>query len=265
MSSHGIRDKVFFITGGAQGMGKAISEALLEKGGKVFFVDIEDEIGRATLKELCEKFGAGNVGFSHVDVVNRTDLEGAFKEAKQKFGYIDVLLNNAAVVDEINTKRVVDVNFLAVVQGTEIASSFMRKDKGGRGGRIIAMSSVAGLKHYFQLPVYNATKHAIRVYSTALAQNPVNEVNGLEFASFHPDASTLGLFHDLDGRGVHDAVELVSSYDGILVPLEAVIEAFLELVSLEKMNGAVLFVAKNKKTYVEVKSHSIGDSFPPEI
>ncbi|KAK3784001.1 hypothetical protein RRG08_025197 [Elysia crispata] len=264
MPSYEIRDKVFFITGGARGLGKEIAKGVLAKGSKVFFVDILKEKGEETLREMAHHFGAKNVAFSQVDVVNKDEFEGAFNEATQKFGQVDVLLNNAAIVDETNTKRTADINFFAVIQGSQVASSHMRKDKGGKGGRIIAMSSIAGLNYYYQLPVYNATKHGIRVYSKASSQNPANEAMGLEFACFHPDAANVGVFPRIDEarRGIAEAAQLIESYQGKFVSVASVVEAFIDLVSLEKMNGADLYVGKNKKTFIDMKKQEVRDKFP---
>ncbi|GFR93857.1 15-hydroxyprostaglandin dehydrogenase [NAD(+)]-like [Elysia marginata] len=266
MPKYEIENKVFFITGGAQGFGKEIAKGVLSKGAKVFFVDILREKGNETLRELAHQFSSSHVAFTAADIVNTEAFEYAFTEAIRVFGQVDVLLNNAAIADETNMSRMIETNFTAVIHGSQVASNYMRKDKGGKGGRIIAMSSIAGLGYYYQLPVYNAAKHGIRVYSKASSQNPSNKDRGLEFACFHPDASNIGIFPTIDNgqRGIRDAAEILESYRDNFVPIEDVVEAFIELASLEHMNGADLFVGKNKRTYMEVEGREVGDKYPAE-
>ncbi|XP_046568434.1 15-hydroxyprostaglandin dehydrogenase [NAD(+)]-like [Haliotis rubra] len=110
-----LKDKVVFITGGAQGFGRGVAEAVLKKGGK------------------C-------------DVTNVAEFEDAFKAAVSKFGHVDVMCNNAGILDERIWEKELEINFTAVVRGTMMALNHMRKDKGGRGGVIINTASTAGMR-----------------------------------------------------------------------------------------------------------------------
>ncbi|BFZ06973.1 hypothetical protein BsWGS_10011 [Bradybaena similaris] len=164
--------KTAFITGGAQGLGKAYTEALLEKGAQVFFGDVNSSVGAETLKELQEKFGPKNVRFSAFDVTNHQQFKDAFAQAVTEFGHVDVLVNNAGIMNEARWELMIAINFTSMVYGTQLAFEHMRTDKGGKGGRIINISSVTGLKDTPAVPVYCGTKHAVRSYTSSLAMQP---------------------------------------------------------------------------------------------
>ncbi|KAK7465891.1 hypothetical protein BaRGS_00037543 [Batillaria attramentaria] len=119
--------KGVFLTGGARGLGRGMTEALLSKGAKVLFCDILTDAGKSAEAELQAKYGADNVIF------RRTD-----------FGAVDICVNNAGIMDERVLERMVAVNMVAKIRGSQLALDHMRRDRGGRGGLIINMVSTTG-------------------------------------------------------------------------------------------------------------------------
>lgn len=80
--------KVAIVTGGAGGLGKGISSKFVEEGAKVVIADFSEEVGTRTAGELkCE--------FQKCDVTNRQDWESLLKFADEKYGQVDIIVNNA--------------------------------------------------------------------------------------------------------------------------------------------------------------------------
>ncbi|KAK7491408.1 hypothetical protein BaRGS_00017386 [Batillaria attramentaria] len=121
-----LRGKGVFLTGGARGIGRGLMEALLSKGARVLFCDVNSATGKATEAELQEKFGAENVIFRECDVTNPEQLKA-----------VDICVNNAAVLDESALEKMFAVNAMGQIRGSQLALEHMRRDRGGRGGLII--------------------------------------------------------------------------------------------------------------------------------
>ncbi|CAG5114758.1 unnamed protein product [Candidula unifasciata] len=254
--------KVVFITGGAQGLGKAYTEALLEKGAQVFFGDVNAVMGAETLKELQEKYGAKNVRFAAFDVTNHQQFQDAFTQAVSEFGHIDIMVNNAGIMNEGSWQLMININVTSVVFGTQLAIEHMRKDQGGRGGRIINISSIAGLKDLPTLPVYCATKHAVRSYTSSLALQYDLAALGVEFGILCPEAAATDLILKLDSDKIHFFDKVKETIEENTMPVSTVVDAFLELVQLEKMNNAILLVQKDGKTYQKMEYHQVSPPGP---
>ncbi|GBN94176.1 15-hydroxyprostaglandin dehydrogenase [NAD(+)] [Araneus ventricosus] len=135
--------KVALITGGAQGIGRAYANALLDIGMKVCVSDIlEDKVKE--FKDSLPAIHKDNVIFHKCDVSSLTDFKRAFKRVISEFGRIDMLINNAGVFDEKNYMKCIEVNFIAVVNGTLLAFEHMDINKNGHGGYVINTASEAG-------------------------------------------------------------------------------------------------------------------------
>ncbi len=90
-----LKDKVTIITGAAHGIGKAYARRFAEEGAHVVVADIDGEGGEATAKAIIDS--GGSAWARTTDVRNFPNVEGLMRETKQKFGRVDVLLNNAAI------------------------------------------------------------------------------------------------------------------------------------------------------------------------
>lgn len=176
--------KVAIITGSAQGMGAATAEAFIAEGAKVVLGDVLDDKGTA----LAEKLGE-NAHFEHLDVREEADWKRVVDAAVSKFGKLDILVNNAAIlhftgIDNLkrdDLQRVLDINVVGTILGVQAATPEMRKN--GKGV-IVNISSVDGLKGCNGLPAYTASKWAVRgiTKSMALEYGPA----GIRVVSVHP-------------------------------------------------------------------------------
>src|SRR6266704_40648 len=166
--------KVALISGGARGQGAAEAETFAREGAKVVFGDIRDPEGQKV--EAAIRDAQGEATYVHLDVVNEADWQNAVQTAIRRYGRLNILVNNAAIVIprvaiEDRTveewDRVMAVNARGVFLGTKHAIPEMRR---AGGGSIVNISSVAGIgQSLHQEPAYAASKGAIRIFTKVTA------------------------------------------------------------------------------------------------
>lgn len=149
------------ITGAARGIGKATAQALLRQGMKVALGDVDFAAAQQTAKEL----GPSTVGLA-LDVTDRTSFTSFLDRAEEQLGPVDVLVNNAGIMqigrfideDDLTARRMVDINIHGVILGTKLALERMvPRDR----GHIVNISSQAGKYGSPGGATYSATKHAV--------------------------------------------------------------------------------------------------------
>jgi NADP-dependent 3-hydroxy acid dehydrogenase YdfG len=161
--------RVFFITGASRGFGKIWAEALLKRGHKVAATarDI------AHLDDLEKNYGDAVLPLK-LNVNSREQSFEAIKQAKQHFGKIDVLINNAGyglfgAIEETTEQEArdqIETNFFGLLWVTQAVLPIMREQK---SGHIIQVSSMLGLATLPVLGLYNASKFAVEGLSETLA------------------------------------------------------------------------------------------------
>lgn len=175
------KDKVALVTGAARGIGLAIVKELLRAGVKgVAICDINVEKAESAIKHLETEFGKDRAIFLKTDVSKEVEIEEAFKDTVKKFGDLDIVVNNAGLCNDKNWKYVVSVNLNGVIQGTLTALHYMDKSRGGKGGTVVNVGSIAGLGQGMSItPVYNATKHAVVGFSQSFRSDFVYQTTGM--------------------------------------------------------------------------------------
>lgn len=167
-----LQNRIALITGGARGIGLGFAEAFATEGAKVIIADIN--IDRAL--EAAAAIGAAATAIK-LDVTDLASIEATVAEVDQRFGGIDILVNNAAIFDmapiqgitESSYDRVFDVNLKGPLFMMKAVSNVMIAR--GRGGKIINMASQAGRRGEALVTLYCASKAAIisATQSAALA------------------------------------------------------------------------------------------------
>ncbi|KAG5327893.1 PGDH dehydrogenase, partial [Pseudoatta argentina] len=166
-----IKDKRVIVTGAASNVGLAFSRELLRNGAlMIVMIDIKQWIGEQAVESLNNEFGRKRTVFLCCDVTNNFEFDTKLKEAISILGGLDILINNSGIINETDFSKTIDVNVTSVIRGTLLGIQQMRKDSGGKGGIIVNISSIAGLRAVSQLPVYSATKHAVVSFSRSFAQ-----------------------------------------------------------------------------------------------
>jgi NAD(P)-dependent dehydrogenase (short-subunit alcohol dehydrogenase family) len=162
--------KVWLITGCSTGFGRELSKQALEQGYKVAVTarktsDIED---------LTNQFPETAIAVQ-LDVTKPEQITSAVKQVVDKFGRIDVLVNNAGIgyfgaieeSEDEEVRRMFEINFFGLVKMTQEVLPVMRKQ---RSGNIINISSIGGLVGNPGVGFYNATKFAVDGWSEALSK-----------------------------------------------------------------------------------------------
>jgi NAD(P)-dependent dehydrogenase (short-subunit alcohol dehydrogenase family) len=166
----GFKNKVVVVTGAASGIGAAICQRFAEAGAKIGLLDM-DEAGVKVAANKLEGDGADAVGIK-CDVANETDCARAIGVVIQRYGGVDVLVNNAGITQRsafVDTKisvyrKVMDVNFYGSLHCTRAAIDCLIE----RRGSIIVIESMAGLTPLLGRTGYCASKHALHGFFTSL-------------------------------------------------------------------------------------------------
>lgn len=157
-------NKVVFITGAASGIGRSIGESFLEKGYKVVFSDLNnDKIDEVINENLLKGYDCYGI---KCDVTSEKDINHALEKTVQKYGRIDVLINNAglqhvAMIEDFPTEKyefMLKVMLTAAFIATKKVFPIMKKQG---FGRIINMASINGVIGFAGKSAYNSAKHGL--------------------------------------------------------------------------------------------------------
>lgn len=166
--------KVVLITGASRGIGKQIALTMAKEGYDIVLNCRNENEEVLEVKSQIEGLGA-NCLIVQGDVANQSDCERFVKEAIEKFGKIDVLVNNAGITKDMllarmkeeDFKQVIDVNLMGTFHVTKQVVPYMMK---ARNGRIINISSVVGISGNAGQSNYAASKAGIIGFTKSLAK-----------------------------------------------------------------------------------------------
>lgn len=168
------KDKVALVTGASVGIGRAVALKFAQNGAKVVLLDIDFEKLESVKKEIEEY--TKDVLIFNCDVSDEENVYEVVRKAEEVFGKIDILVNNAALWRCWNTfvetstdvwRKFIDVNIMGVVYATKAVLPGMLERN---YGRIINVSSVAGVYGNANMTHYSATKGAVISMTKALAK-----------------------------------------------------------------------------------------------
>ena len=233
--------KVALISGGARGQGAAEAETFAREGAKVVFGDVRDVEGQKV--EAAIRAAGHEATYVHLDVASEADWQEAVKLTVDRYGRLDILVNNAAIViprvpiDERTVAewdQVMAVNARGVFLGTKHAIRAMRR---AGGGSIVNISSVAGIgQSLHQEPAYAASKGAVRIFTKVTASQHAKDK--IRCNSVHPGPVDTEMFHSAF-KGDREAIEKRLQR----VPLR-------RMGTVPEIVSAVLYLASDEASYI---------------
>ncbi|XP_059207596.1 15-hydroxyprostaglandin dehydrogenase [NAD(+)]-like isoform X1 [Centropristis striata] len=254
-----LNGKTAVVTGAAMGIGKAITEILLKNGAKVVLFDVNETAGKSLKEALDKEYGQERTLFLNCNVESEEQFKAALQKSAKTFGGIDILCNNAGILNEAMWEKTVSINLMGVIRGTYLALEHMSKLSGGRGGVIVNTASIAGIGPLLSCPVYTATKYGVVGFTRAMAEASTASGYGIRLNFICPSFVQTELFSSLPsqmGQFIHLAPATQALVDKIgVLNVSEVAEALLELVTDETKNGQALMVTPRGKEYVAFPSH----------
>ncbi len=162
-------DKVWFITGSSKGFGRVWAEAALARGDSVAATARDP----GALAELVERYG-DKVAALKLDVTDKAQVEAAVAQARERFGRLDVVINNAGygqfgAVEEVSEEEAraqIETNVFGALWVTQAVLPIMRAQK---SGHIIQISSIGGVNAFPNVGLYHASKWALEGFSQSLS------------------------------------------------------------------------------------------------
>ncbi|KAI4471363.1 15-hydroxyprostaglandin dehydrogenase [nad(+)] [Holotrichia oblita] len=123
--------------------------------------DVDPSKGDQALKEIAQEFGPNKAIFVKTDVTVQKEVEAAFKKTIEVFKNLDIVINNAGILNDAIWEKQIAINVNGTVYGCLLAWDYLQKYRSGNEGVIVNIASITGLTSFMSIPVYAATKHAV--------------------------------------------------------------------------------------------------------
>ena len=240
-----------FVTGGAQGLGEGMAQALAAAGAKVVVADLQHELGA----KVAESLGEGH-GSVHLDTTDDAGWESAIGEATELLGGLDLVVNNAGVeitsllvdLDADAVRKQLEVNLLGTALGIKHAFRAMRPGgAAGQGGGVINVASVAATIAFPGIAVYSATKSGVDRLTRVAAMESGKLGYGVRVNCIYP-----GLVPTAMGAGLANDVAQIGLFGSPEEAVGAVIELTPSgrLGEVTDMADAVVWLASDASRFV---------------
>ncbi|WP_280553215.1 L-iditol 2-dehydrogenase [Halomonas sp. 25-S5] len=254
-----LQDKIAVITGGARGIGLAIAQRYLAEGANVVVADIDQGAIDEALDSLTDQAGGdvARVMGVRLDVCDRASVDAMIEQIKERFGGIDILVNNAAIFDMAPVLEVTeasyDKQFAVNVKGLfftlqAVAKAMVERDQ---GGRIINMASQAGRRGEALVSMYCASKAAVISLTQSCGLDLVR--HGINVNGIAPGVVDTPMWEEVDA--------LFARYEGR--PLGEKKRLVGEAVPAGRMGrpddygGAAVFLASDDSDYVVAQTLNV--------
>jgi NAD(P)-dependent dehydrogenase (short-subunit alcohol dehydrogenase family) len=186
------------VTGAASGIGAATARALAREGAKLVLTDLDDTAGLALAEEV------GGV-YIHHDVTDEDAWPDVVAMAEKRFDRLDILVANAGIgimgpaidMTLADWRRQMAINVDGVFLSVKYCIPALRR--GGRGGSIVMLSSIAGLRGSAGLAGYSASKGAVRLFAKSMALECAQAGDGIRVNSVHPGIIATPIWTKLPG------------------------------------------------------------------
>nr|CAD7597228.1 unnamed protein product [Timema genevievae] len=181
--------QVAIVTGGATGIGYSAAYKLLKHGAKCVVISSRrKEKGVEAVEKLNGRFGKDRALFIQGDVNDEKHFRCLFEEPIRRYGQVDVLFNNAGMLEDRNWQLAVDTNLTSLIRGNFLAFEYMGKNNNHHGGIVVNNASIVGLQTLHGAPVYSATNQTgIRVVALCPGVTETVLVTDVRGKQYNPD------------------------------------------------------------------------------
>ncbi len=244
--------KTALITGAARGIGRTFAQAFAKEGARVAIADIDVDRARQTASDI------GHAAFAiEMDVTSQASIDAAVTATVEKFGHIDILINNAALftaapiveIDRADFTRVFDINVGGTLFTMQAVARHMIAR--GQGGKIINMASQAGRRGEPLVAVYCATKAAVISLTQSAGLNLI--AHGINVNAISPGV--------VDGEHWDGVDAFFAKYEGKAPGQKkrevSVAVPFGRMGTPEDLTGMALFLASDDANYVVAQTYNV--------
>lgn len=279
-----MKHKVWLITGCSTGFGRELAKHLLELGYSVVITARKTE----DIKDLATGFGDKAL-IVPLDITKSDQIQNVVKVTQEKFGHIDVLVNNAGIgyfgaieeSEDDKVREMFEINFWGLTKMIQEVLPVMRQQ---RSGHIVNISSIGGLAGFPAVGFYNATKFAVDGLSESLSKETAHmgikvtivapsgfrtdwagrsaSNSAIEIADYAVSAGANK--NTIRGNSGKQAGDPVRAAKAIVKAVESAEPPLRLLLGEAALNGARLKLELLKKDYDTWESTSIGADFPKE-
>lgn len=237
-----LRDKVVVVTGSSSGIGQVVAVRFAEEGAKVVVNYHANEKGAEETLAKVKKITPDCL-LAKADVSKESDVEWMFKEVTDKFGAVDILVNNAAIgTDRVpfmeasyeDMKEMIDTDLTSVLMCSQQAAKIMEKQG---HGKILNTSSIRGWEHGGRAPVYAASKAAVNSFTRTFAKQVAPKIQVNAVAPGFVKTRSYDNMTDEMMQGFLD-----QTYLKRWVTTDEIADAFVFLAKNDAMTGQVIYV-----------------------
>ncbi|XP_018566137.1 15-hydroxyprostaglandin dehydrogenase [NAD(+)]-like [Anoplophora glabripennis] len=245
--------KIGLITGGASGIGLRYAKQLLRNGVKaVTLADLNPDFAKTGLAEIEKEFGSNRAVFVKTDVTDIQQFENAFKKTVEIFKHVDILINNAGILNDKIWEKEIAINVNGTIHGILLGlENYLLKYQQGPEAVIVNISSIAGVGAFPNTPIYCGTKAAVIALTRSWGDPYHYERTKVRVIAICPGVTMTPLITDISGRNLGDVYEnwLQSNID-TLSPQEPehVAEEVVKLVH-SSPNGTVWVIEGGQPSY----------------
>ncbi len=199
-----VEGKVALVTGGGQGLGRAISMMLAREGARVAVTDVNEATARETADLMNEERPGAAIAYQH-DVTDETRWQEVLDATVAELGALHILVNNAGVgdggtveeTDFATWRRVHAIDLDSVFLGCKYAIAHIAR---AGGGSIVNISSIAGIIAGHNMAAYNSAKAGVRHLSKSVALHCARQGYNIRCNSVHPTFVRTPILDNLIGR-----------------------------------------------------------------
>lgn len=239
-----LKDKVVFITGAARGLGYGMAEAFAAEGAKIIIADIQEELAAQSAEKIAQKYGVEVTSYT-IDVTKVESIKQVFAKIKERYGHLDVMVNNAGIQIRCPSKQFAEkdwdllmgVNLKGVFFCCQQAALLMEEN----GGAIVNISSGTSTQTTPGRAPYVISKGGVNALTAVLASEWGEDRNGkkaIRVNAVAPGWIATDMVKDGFRLGVVSEKQILAA-----VP-------FKRLAAPEEIAKAVVFLGSDEASYI---------------